>query len=92
MEITVKNVDGHLSAAATKAAGEALANVKAKGDAYWDMAKKKGESLWAETQSAGRQSWGWTKGFVRRNPGQAVGYAALLGAVIAILLYPKNKE
>lgn len=92
MENSVKIAEKNTVGKTLPHAEEALENVKVKGDEYWKMAKEKGQSLWNDTESARRQTWRQAKGFIQKHPGQAIGYAALLGVIVGAFFYPKGRE
>ncbi len=92
MEQIVKSRDGNFVDRNLPRAEEAFESAKEKGSDVWNSAKAKGRSLWSETGSANRKVLGQVKGFIQKHPGQAVGYAVLLGAILTVLLYPKGRE
>ncbi len=92
METTVKNKNGNKIENPFPNAEEAIDFAKAKGNEAWENAKSKGESLWNSAQANSRKSWRWTKGFIHKNPGQAVGFAVLLGVVIGAFLKSNRRN
>lgn len=78
--------------AAADLAHEAIDTARAKGNEYWSAAKAKSKDLWSSSKSMRDKAWNSTRGFIQKNPGQAIGYAVLLGAVIAVLLLPRKED
>jgi ElaB/YqjD/DUF883 family membrane-anchored ribosome-binding protein len=92
MEKIGKSADGDLIEKTFPQADDAIRSVKVKGDEYWQTAKEKGRHFWRGAQARQREKWSEARAFVQKNPGKSVGYAALLGAVLTILLFPKNRD
>ncbi len=92
MEHIVKSRDGNILERNLPRAEEALENTKEKGSEYWKMTKEKGQRLWNDTDSTRRQALGQIKGFIQKHPGQAVGYAVLLGVIVGAVFYPRGRD
>ena len=71
---------------------EAIENAEAAGSEYLKTVKEAGQNLLDDAQSSGHHAWGQAKSLIRKHPGEAVGFAVLLGVVVGVLFSPKGRD
>jgi ElaB/YqjD/DUF883 family membrane-anchored ribosome-binding protein len=92
MDKIAKSKDGNMIDHTLAQADEAIENAKEMGNEIWEKTKAKSQDIWDDAQFTGQKKWNQTKGYIQKNPVKALGIAALLGAVLAVKFFPRQKN